>query len=276
MGIVITVASIRTERVLSSQNCPAIRMSIILRSNTRNQTTIPSKTSANAHRTLRLHSNSNSHCGNGNMGGTITGIGSALTTAVGKVSTVSLTTISRGVLSLSNARCGSAFKTGTVLNVSVTITQTTTTSTQVPLCIRLNNPSSILLPIPYFGIVGNNVRTSGDISFRRFVVTPMKTSDFSRTVRFKTSTCRTLGSILGSTNCDAKINSRNNFTPGLGDGMRTMRVVLGKVRGTKLHPNASVTVTLSPTIDRLCRRSNDCLFFGSSGDHGASRSVVRL
>lgn len=168
------------ERVLSSHNGPAIRTRMALISNAITENATPDNTSANRFRTLRLHSNSGSECLNGNISGTIRGVGAMVGSAITKVSTSSVCTISGTVVRTSNAGSGSGLNTGTVLTISVTATETTTATLSVPLCEFLNNVSNGELPIPVVGVLGNNTRTTGAISIRRFVVVPMKTPSFGR------------------------------------------------------------------------------------------------
>lgn len=254
---VVVVRGIRTERVLSSHNGPAMRIRISLGSNIMNHTSIPSNTSANRGRTLRLHSNSGGHCNNGNILGTIRGIGRMVTPTLINFSTLRRHTVSCGVLRLSNAGAGSGLNTGTVLNISLTITRTTTRCLRVPLCHCVNNYGACALPIPVVGVVGNNTRSSTPVTFRRFVVHPINTPSRGRTVHVNTRIFRTLTGLLGDHKLSATINSRNNFTPTLSNVRSTLSDVYRTVGSTNCRPNGSIGVTVSYTTDRFTiRRGN--------------------
>lgn len=273
------VRGVAKHRVLSSENGPAMRMSMMLRSNVVKHTSIPSNTSANRRRTLRLHSNSGGHCKKGNMLGTMRGIGGVVTPRLVNVSTLSRVNVSRTVLTLSNAGAGTGLNTGTVLNMSLTMTGTTTTCLSVPLCECVNKAGACMLPIPVVGVVGNNSRDSTPVTFRRFVVHPMNTGSFGRNLHVNTRMFRTLGGMLGSHNLDATINSRNNFTPGLRNARSTLGSVLTTVGTTKCRPNGSIVVNVSYTSSRFCH-SNVCSCAGfrntGNGGHATSRRVSCL
>lgn len=257
------------ERVLSSHNGPAIRISIVLRSKVVNHTSIPSNTSANRRRTLRLHSNSGAHCKNGNMLGTMRGVGALVTPTLGKVSSVSRHNVSGTVLSLSKAPAGSGLNTGTVLNMSLTITGTTTGCLSVPLCECVNKAGACIVPIPVVGVVGKNSRDSTPVTFRRFVVHPINTGAFHRTLQVNTRMFRTLGRILGGHKLDATMKSRNNFTPTLSNARSTLGYVLTTVRTTKCRPFGRVAVNLSYTSSRFCRSNVcSCAGFRNPGKRG--------
>lgn len=250
-----------------------------LRNNFINVTTTPSNTSANSHRTLRLHSNSGSHFLNGNMAGTITTMGNPVTRTLVNGSTGSRTNVSGVVVSLSNARGGSGFNTGTVLTMSLTGTGTTTTTGNVPLCRRVtrlgNAPNGCSVPIPVVGVVGNNRRTSGGISVRRFVVRPINTGAIGRTVHVNSRIFRRLTGILGTGNVGATINSRNNCTPGLNSGTRTLTIVTRTIGTTNCRLNGSVALTVSYTTSRFCG-SNGCILTNRNGGTFASRRFARF
>lgn len=246
----LSVGDIRNERVVSSHNGPAIRTRIILRYNTRNVNTTPDNTSANRFRTLRLESNGITHFNNGNIHGTIRGIGATVGSTLYNGGTTSVCTTSSTVVTTSNARSGSDLNTGTVLTTSVTITETTTGTCSVPLCEFLNNTGTGHLPIPVVGVLGNKTRTTGAISIRRFVVVPTNTRDFENKLHEYARIFRSLTSVLNTGKLTASINSRNNFTPSLSSSSRTVRCVLRTVRGTKCRPKHSFILTVSTTSDR--------------------------
>lgn len=275
----VRVMGMMKQRILSSHNGPAIRMSMRLTSNTFNHTTIPSNTSANRGRTVRLHSNSGGHCNNGNILGTISGMGGMVTPTVLNVDTLGRHRISRGLVRLSNAGAGSGLNTGTVLNISLTITGTTTGCLSLPLCHCVNKAGTCMLPIPVVGVVGNNSRSSTPVTFRRFVVHPIKTYYFHRNLHVKTRIFRTLGGILRSHNLDATINSRNNFTPTLSKARSTLGSVVTTVGTTKCRPNGSIAVTVSYTSSRFCRSNMcSCAGFRKTGNtgHATRRRITCL
>lgn len=168
--------------MLSSHKGPAVRIRICARDNTFKHKVIPSKTSANRRRTVRLHSRSGAHCLKGNILGTMTGMGSVVTSTVLNFSMHSRLTVSGAVVSLSNAPGGRGLNTGTVLTMSVTMTRTTTSCLSVPLCRCLNKFGTGALPAPVVGVVGNKSRSSTPVTFRRFVVLPINTPSFGRTL----------------------------------------------------------------------------------------------
>lgn len=268
-----------TQRVLSSENGPAMRISMMLRSNVVKHTSIPSNTSANRRRTLRLHSNSGRHCNKGKMRGTISGMGGVVTPGLVNVSSLGREKVSCTVLTLSNAGAGSGLNTGTVLNISLTMTGTTTDCLSLPLCHCVNKAGACMVPMPVVGVVGNNSRDSTPVTFRRFVVHPMNTPSFERKLEVNTRMFRTLGGMLGSHNLDATMNSRNNFTPGLRNARSTLGSVLTTVGTTKCRPNGSIVVNVSYTSSRFCR-SNVCSCAGfrntGNGGHATRRRVSCL
>ncbi len=243
------VAGVCKCRILSDHNGPAITTGIILSSVAYNFTVTPSNTSANVFRTRRGHSNSGLECVNGNIGSTIRDVGNRVTQALVLDRAIGRHGVSRLVVGLSNARGGSHLNTGTVLTMSLTITGTITGSGGVPLCHCLNNVGTRLLPQPVLGVLGNNTRTTGGVSVRRFVVVPCATGDFDRNVERYIRVCRALNGVLGRGNGTAKMKSRNNFTPSLRSSRRTVSLVMGTVGRTKCD-RGSVGVTLSITSDR--------------------------
>ncbi len=267
---IVGVSGIRTHRVLSSQNGPAIRIRIALRGNIGNHTDIPSKTSANRGRTLRLHSNSGDHCNNGNALGTIRGIGAVVTPTLANYYILGRENVSCGVLTLSNATAGDGLKTGTVLNISLTMTRATTGTLGVPLCHCVNNTGACALPIPVVGVVGNNTRSSTPVTFRRFVVHPINTPARHRTVHVNTRIFRTLTGLLGGHKLSATMNSRNNFTPTLSNVRSTLRDVYRTVGSTNCRPNGSIGVTVSYTTSRftIIRSKRCCCSCHRLGSNG--------
>lgn len=91
------IQGIRTERILSSEKGPAIRTRIAMNRKVikvgkcAKETVIPSKTSANGFRTIRLQSKGQRRCLNRDMGGTIRGVGAHLTSTVVKRGTLGRT-----------------------------------------------------------------------------------------------------------------------------------------------------------------------------------------
>lgn len=242
------VSAVVNERVVSSEKGPAIRTRIKLSSKAFTGTSIPSNTSAKRFRTIRLHSN-RGHCLNGNIRETIRGVGDVVSPGLYYSSPFSRYTVSDGVVRLSNARGGRLLNTGTVLTMSLTYTGTTTGGLELPLFHCVNKACTIEVPIPVVGVLGNNTRTSGGVSVRRFVVVPINTEYFSRKVVRYYRVCRALNGVLGRGGVSANVNSRNNCTPDLGDSRSTVRCVVGTVRGANCAASR-VGVTLSTTSSR--------------------------
>lgn len=86
------------------------------------------------------------------------------------------------MITLNNTPNKNKLNTNTILNISITITHTTTNLLNQPLYKYLNKFNNKQLPIPIINIINNNSHSNTPITFQKFIILPINTTTFKKSL----------------------------------------------------------------------------------------------